>query len=334
MLKSEWLKWWRDLSGTQKWGPLLLVILYWVVISKVGKLSADHFTGTLPILILYYGGPRLRPVFYFLLPLFLTIIVYDSQRYYADYLRSSVIHVREPYDFDRYFFGIRENGELLTPAQWFQRHTLPILDLISGFFYIAFVPIFVLFAAYFRFWVSRNGTDRCSAESVRQQSTQIMWSFFWLNVVGFSTYYWYPASPPWYADIYGFGPAIVHVPAEPAGCARFDLLLGTHIFNEWYGRAADVHGAIPSLHIAYPLLAVFYAFKFGTGRTASIVYFIGLCFSAVYVNQHYVLDIILGSIYALVTACVIDRIWSCRLKRDLSKDVLVAAAAAQGTADA
>lgn len=81
---------------------------------------------------------------------------------------------------------------------------------------------------------------------------------------------------------------------NPAGCLRFDELLGTHFFTGMYGRSADIFGAIPSLHVAYPLQAVFYAFRFRSLRAFSVVFYVVMCFSAIYLNHHYVLDLISG----------------------------------------
>jgi membrane-associated phospholipid phosphatase len=74
-----------------------------------------------------------------------------------------------------------------------------------------------------------------------------------------------------------------------------------------YGRSADVFGAIPSLHIAYPLLAAFFAFQFGALRIFCFCFYLLMCFSAVYLNHHYILDIIWGSAYALVVDWIIYR---------------------------
>lgn len=312
--REEWRQWWQSLPSSAKIAPLFYALSYWGIIHLVGKLAVDHVAPVVVLVGLYYAGPKLRSVYEFALPFILVIVVYDSQRYYADYIRGP-IHVKEPYDFDKKFFGMFHEGQLLTPPEWFQLNTHWILDLITGFFYIAFIPIFVLISIYFRFRLNRVGTAKCSARYIEEQSPQIMWSYFWLNVIGFSTYYWYAASPPWYAAMYGFGPARTDVPASPAGCARFDALLGTTIFNEWYGRSADVHGAIPSLHIAYPLLTVYYAFKFGALRLTALQYYLWLCFSAVYLNQHYFTDVIIGSIYALTAAKGVDIYWNWKLKQ-------------------
>ena len=147
----------------------------------------------------------------FLLPLLATGIVYDSQRFYSDYIRGP-IHVSEPYHFDKTFFGIHTAQGVLTPNEWCQLHTLPVLDVITGFMYLFFIAIYVLFSAYFCF-LSRKGTRKLRARVER--SLALMWGFFWLNVLGYSTYYWYAAAPPWYVAEHGLGPADLSVAREP-----------------------------------------------------------------------------------------------------------------------
>jgi len=301
----EWNAWWSPLSRAQKILPLVVALAYPTMIlvlsnlTKLGGLRTDHFFTAAAGAGLWYLGPRLRSIFYFLLPLLLVGVVYDSMRYYSDLIRGP-IHVSEPYHFDQYFFGINTSDGRLTPNEWFQKHTHPILDVISGFFYLCFIPIYVLICAYFCFEVSRvknlHGRFRP------------MWAFFWVNILGYSTYYWYAAAPPWYVAQYGIGPADLHVAASAAGAARFDSIFGTHFFTGMYGRAADVFGAIPSLHVAYPMLAVFYAFRYGALRIFSLFFYLTMCFSAVYLNHHYILDILWGSSYALLVCSLLSAI--------------------------
>lgn len=302
---QEWKNWWRNLSAWKRIYPVILFALYWAVLFKLGGLRDDIITPSLIVLILYYSGPKAQPLLQFLMPLFLTVFIYDSQRYYADLIRGP-IHVKEPYDFDKYFFGINTEGGRLTPNEWWQLHTHAILDFFCGVAYIIFVPVYVAVALAFRFYYSRVGTSVRAAKSIELRSTQVMWAFFWVNMIGYSTYYWYAASPPWYVALHGFGPARLDVEANLAGCARFDELLGLPIFKNWYGRSADVHGAIPSLHIAYPLISLYYAFRFGALRTFTVFFYVLMCFSAVYLNHHYILDVIWGSAYALIVAFSLD----------------------------
>ena len=253
----------------------------------------DHLWMGLAILALGYLGPVANRIFRFLLPVILTGIVYDTQRFYSDYIRGTV-RVAEPYLFDKRFFGIPTDGGTLTPNEWFQLHTHPAVDFVTGLAYLVFIAIFILHSAYFALWLKLPGAQRK------------MWAFFIVNIVGYSTYYWYPAAPPWYVALHGLGPALMDTMPNPAGCVRFDAILGTHFFTGFYGRSADVFGAIPSLHIAYPLISVFYSFKYGKLKAWSVFFFLLMCFSAVYLNHHYVLDILWGSAYALLTAGLVE----------------------------
>ena len=133
-----------------------------------------------------------------------------------------------------------------------------------------------------------------------------MWAFFVVNILGYITYYVYPAAPPWYVAEYGFGPARLDVQASLAGCARFDEMTGLSFFKEWYGRSADVFGAIPSLHAAYPVLAAYYAFRVKRLRILTVAFSILMAFSAVYLNHHYVIDVILGIGFALFAGAATD----------------------------
>ena len=295
-----------EINQFRKLVPAILVALYWVILASLGGFRTDHFAIGALILGLSYSGVWARRILAFLLPVLLTGIVYDSQRFYSSYIRGR-IRVVEPYLFDKKFFGIHlTDGRVLTPNEWFQLHTHWVLDLVTGFYYLTFIAMFVFIAAYFVFWRSRTGTSKTSAIEIAKQAPRIMWTFFWTNVLGYSTYYWYPAAPPWYVALHGLGPAQLDTPASPAGCVRFDALLGTHFFTGMYGRAADVFGAIPSLHVAYPLIAVLFAFRFGALRIFAVSFYLVMCFSAVYLNHHYILDILWGSFYAVLMYFLIN----------------------------
>jgi membrane-associated phospholipid phosphatase len=311
---KEWPTWWRSLTPARKFLPLVLILAYWGALVSLGGLRGDHLNLGITMLALAYAGRIAEPLGRFLFPVFMTGVIYDSQRFYSDYIRGPV-HVSEPYSFDKRFFGIATPQGILTPNEWWQLHTHWGLDLITGFAYLIFFALFIVIAAYFLFYISKQGTRKLRAEEIGERGKAPIWSFLWVNLLGYSTYYWYAAAPPWYVAKYGIGPAKMDVAASSAGCARFDQLLGTHFFSEMYGRAADVFGAIPSLHVAYPLLAVFFAFRFGALRVFSVVFYVVMCFSAVYLNHHYLLDIIWGSSYALLCGYLTDLYFIRKSKR-------------------
>lgn len=302
--------------------PAILVLLYWSILWALHSLTQEHVLIGTFILALHFPWRPLENFRGFAIPFLLTAILYDSQRYYGDWIRGP-IHVREPYEFDLHFFGIQAGDQVLTPNEWCQLHLHPILDLIAGFAYLVFFTVFILIAAYFAFYLSKKGTTQVTAQRISDCGNRMPWAFFWVNVIGYSTYYWYPAAPPWYVAEFGLGPVQMDVAASAAGCTRFDELLGTHFFSDMYGRAADVFGTVPSLHVAYPLLAVYFSFYFGAARMFSIGFYLVMCFSAVYLNHHYILDILWGSIYALATGWAINRYHDYRPKNVQSSPAVV-----------
>ena len=128
------------------------------------------------------------------------------------------------------------------------------------------------------------------------------WCFFALNVAGFVTYHVYPAAPPWYFHTHGCAVDMLAHASEGPNLARVDAWLGVPYFAGMYGRASDVFGAMPSLHVAYALIVVLegWATFHPSGRAASLAFFCLMCFSAVYLDHHWVLDAVAGSVYCTI----------------------------------
>ena len=196
----------------------------------------------------------------------------------------------------RLLIGAGLLGSTSTPESWpdfFRAHGSLGWDLLLAIPYGTFLFVTVAYAI----WLY-----------VRDHTSLLRfgWSFLAVNLAGYLTYHLFPAAPPWYVALHGLGPAKMDVMANPAGCLRFDRLLGTTFFTGMYGRSADVFGAIPSLHVAYPFQAVLYSFWFSRARLFSVAFYLTMCFSAVYLNHHYLLDILSGTAYALIVTLVVD----------------------------
>ena len=262
-----------------RFGLPLIAALYLTTLQLIGGLETIHFllVGLGVGLCLWSDGSRRLARIG--LPFLLYGAVYDSMRYYEDYIRSPIIHVREPYDFDLRFFSI--GG--LTPNEWLQRHTNQVFDFFCG---LAYTPMFfigesVLLAIYL---VNANQGKRAE---------RFVWSFVIANFIGFTCYYIYPAAPPWYVADHGFA-VDLHVRASCAGAIRFDQLIGYPLMQNFYGHSADVFGAIPSLHVVYPFLAMIFGWPLPRFRRFAVGYWLLVCFSAIYLNHHYLLDLFVG----------------------------------------
>ena len=309
-LLKQWLAWWQSRSIRQKLLPLVLMISYWMLNIALGGFRPDHLV-VLFLVLAYYGGPRTRSLYLFFLPFTLYLILYDSQGYYADLIRGTV-RVAEPYQFDMRFFGIETPAGKLLPSQWLQNHTHPAVDVITSLGYIAFVPVFLGVALYYRFYLTSRENFPLDKTTIITRTHALMWGMFWLNILCCSTYYWYPAAPPWYVEQYGLGPAQLDALPSAAGAIRFDQIFGVNLFSSYYSRVPNVFGAIPSGHVAFPLLCAYFAFKLKSLRVFCLLFFMLISFSAVYLNHHYILDILWGSVYALLVGWCMDRFYCSR----------------------
>ena len=288
--------------------PVFVVGLYW------GLLAI--FAGEVTIIHLMYGGAILllsqikepfRPLgvrpLDFVLPLLLTGVLYDSQRYWGGAVRG-VPHIAELYLLEKRLFGVPSQTGTVTLNEWFGQHLHPVLDFVAGGAYLTFIGVFVLVAAYFTRRI-RFDADSESTPALRQWCARApAWSFLVVNVLGFATWFLYPAAPPWYVDLYGLDTVLLDVPMNPARTLRFDALFGTSFFTGMYGAGSNPFGAIPSLHISYPVLSVVFAMRLKKLRKFTIVFSCLVGFAAVYLNHHYLIDVLLGVIYGLVAVAI------------------------------
>lgn len=280
-------------SMTKRVWPITLGLLYILTIAILGGLQTRHvLIGLLGFLDAY--NPTTRRFLRYFFPFILTGVIYDFMRYFYWELVEGHIHVREPYEYEKMFFGINVNGERLTPNEFWQNNTFAILDFMCGFAYITFVAEYL--SCGFILFVKRH----------YRLLESLGLSFLIVNILGFAVYYIYPAAPPWFITKHGFEP-IMRVASDPGGAARFDKLLGTHFFDVMYGQAVDIYGAYPSLHVAYPLLVFWCCLVVKKFRIPSAFFFLLMCFSAVYLNHHYIMDVIQG--IALAIAVLIGVRW-------------------------
>ena len=260
-----------------------LCIGYLALAQALGGAGPEHFLAVALFLGLSLWSDDSRRLARVAMPFLLYGVVYDSMRWYEDIIRSPIIHLHEPYNFDLRIFGIHTAAGTLTPNEWFQLHTSRVLDFVCGLSYTPFLFIgeSVLLALYLLY----RGQER--------RAVRFTWVFVISNFVGFSLYYLSPAAPPWYVAAHGFT-ADLSVRASAAGAARFDQLVGLPVMASFYGKSADVFGAIPSLHVVYPMLALLYGWRLPRFRIFAAVYLFLVCLSAVYLNHHYILDILIG----------------------------------------
>lgn len=233
--------------------------------------------------VLYFVSATTRKLILGFLIFIIYWIIFDYMKLFPNY-RFNTVHIEDLYELEKRFFGIRSGGAILTPHEYIEKFQSSFWDVMSGIFYLCWVPVPMLAALYFFF-------------RKRDQFLKFLLTFLWINLIGFVVYYIYPAAPPWYIEQYGtvFNPA---TRGNTAGLQRFDLYFGVQIFHNIYAQSSNVFAAMPSLHAAYPMLVLYYGLKnkLGPVNIAFAVVMVGIWFSAVYTGHHYLMDVLAGII--------------------------------------
>jgi hypothetical protein len=274
---------------------LFITIIYLLLESYLFGLKTEHFAIAGLYNACIWINPKSRKFILAFSAFVVFGIIYDLMKAYPNYLGNPV-DIAALYNFEKAHFGIRANSQVFTLNEFFATHHNHFFDLMSGLFYINWIPVPLAFGTWLYF---KN----------KQQFLYFSLTFLLVNLIGFCIYYIHPAAPPWYVDKYGFE-LHLGIPGEMAGLARFDELLGIKVFGFIYSRNSNVFAALPSLHSAYPVVVLFYALKINTPITKLLLFFfmIGIWFSAIYSGHHYVTDVILGVLCAAFGILVFQKI--------------------------
>lgn len=269
---------------------IVTALVIWLAVTTlcVG-FRPEHLWLALLIASLFFACRTSRKTVVALLPFIIFGISYDWMNIVHNY-DVNPVDIRGLYEAEKSLFGITAaTGEVLTPNEFFARHTSTLMDILGGFFYLCWVPVPIFFGLYLYFG--------------RQVKIYLHFAivFLLVNLIGFAGYYIHPAAPPWYVALYGFD-FIEGTPGSVAGLEHFDEITGLGIFNGLYGRNSNVFAAVPSLHSAYTLVAFIYSMRAKCPawiRVALAVITLGIWITAVYTSHHYIIDVALGILCAI-----------------------------------
>jgi membrane-associated phospholipid phosphatase len=241
----------------------------------------------------------LRGLVFDWLPFMAILFVYDVARGVADNLGIAP-HTSTGIDVDRWLFGSP------IPTVWLQQHLYHYpaarwYDYAAFAVYLTHFLATVLVAAVL--W-------RFAYPQFRRFRTMVLA----LTAAGFLTYVLFPATPPWLA---GEGPQLPYVHrivSEMWGHAGF--YPAAALFqngNEYVNEVA----AVPSLHAAYPVLIMLFFWSRAKGwqRLLLAAYPVAMAFTLVYGAEHYVMDVLLGWIYAVVVFAAVTALEGARARR-------------------
>ncbi|OWY19662.1 inositol phosphorylceramide synthase [Sphingobacteriales bacterium UPWRP_1] len=296
-LKSVVLKNWVNQLPPKSQLPWagIVSVLYWSWFGVVVGLRPEHAAMFFFLIFLYFAHIQTRQFLFAFAVFLFYAIIYDSLRAFPNYLFSTV-HTQDLYHADKALFGIYNGAQKLSLNEYALLHNTPVLDVLSGLFYINWVPVPLLFA----FYLFLYHKSLC---------LKFLYAFVFTNLMGIIIYYVFPAAPPWYVEMHGFQ-LLVNTPANAAGLLNFDAITGTRVFESIYSKGPVPFAAMPSLHAAFPVLCYLYGrqLKKSWLNIAFLIFIAGIWFSAVYSRHHYAIDVLAGGLVAVTAYKIFEQL--------------------------
>jgi len=262
-----------------------------VIIGLIGGLVFYHLinplrTEHLVSYLLWFGLiaiPKTRFIGLVLTPGFLFSMAYDSLRAFAESAAWRVSVTLVP-TWEQALLGFN-------PVEAIEVLHHPVLHAIGEAVYTSHVIVVGAMAGWL-LYRSRAHYGQHGGEWKRYFHG-FYWGFFLMNLTANIIQLAWPVAPPWYLDLYGPVMPGEPIPGHAAGLLITDEILGISYFENVYSVASYTFGAMPSLHVAMPAWVALHLRKpwsraLGWGFTAIMAFY------AVYLNHHFVLDLVAG----------------------------------------
>lgn len=211
-------------------------------------------------------------------PFITLFLAYETMRGIVYHI-AGIVHVTELIEAELYLFGTIPTKVL----QQFYRN--PILDWTGAFFYSLHFIVPIVFG--FVLW-------NRSPKNYRKYTVALLITSYSALI----TFLAYPSAAPWFG-----------INAERI-LFQIDGVIGVPLYATIYAFIEpNPFAAIPSLHAAYPWIVSLYAIKIKRIKALPILIFpLGVWFSAVYLGEHYIIDLLAGVAYATVAYFLAEKL--------------------------
>ena len=173
----------------------------------------------------------------------------------------------------------------------------PILDYIGAFFYSLHFFAPTIFA--FILW-------KVSPKNYWKYTV----AFGICTYAALITFLFYPVAPPWYQLNSIIHPTYVGPQVIRILVSSVDVQLGIPVYKTLFDfLSPNLFAAFPSMHSALPFVISLFAIKIWKKKALPVLIFpIGVWFSAIYLGEHYVIDVFGGISYAAVAFIAVEKI--------------------------
>jgi membrane-associated phospholipid phosphatase len=221
------------------------------------------------------------------LPLLALLVLYD-------YLRGAVsvpdqdAHVSAQISFGRWSTGGHD------ATVWLQGHLYDV-----GHVHWYDVGIWCVYLShFFVIWIVAAILWKVAHDRFRAYAAAVVT----LTLMAFLTYWLYPAQAPWMAAEHGEIGTVYKI--VPTVWQHLGVRTAADLFETGNGLV-NLVAAMPSLHGAYPALLFLFFWRDGWKfRIPLALYTLAMGFTLVYGGEHFVLDILVGWLYAAIALAV------------------------------
>lgn len=240
----------------------------------------------LALLVIAAALGRGRQFLFDFVPFLLLFLAYEEMRGFAS---RTGFPTHDLSGLERSLFGGQLPTVVLQRA-FYSSNQVGVLDLVTmGFYFLHFVlPV----AIGFLFWLRS-----------REHYWRYISALLGMSFLAFVTYLFFPTTPPW-----------LEVPHEviKISNATIDKLHVAYFISPLYTHVnPNLYAAFPSMHAAYPALAIVYAWsRYRVLALGLVAWTACVCFSIVYLGEHYVVDFICGFVYVAVAALLTELVAS------------------------
>jgi len=261
----------------------ILPIIYILIVSVYmlwhrAWFAPDQFFAFAIVGTLFIG--RMKQFLQDWIPVLLLLFGYEYLRGVARLTQT--VHIFPMIHADQFIFRGLPTIQLQTAL--FTSTVLHWYDYVAVILYISHFVIPMLVA--FIFWLYD-----------RKLFKQFSLGFLVLSYTAFITYVIFPAMPPWMASNLGYIPPLQKIMDQVMGSLAHPISVPS--VYQFFG--ANLVAAVPSLHAAYPwLIFLFLTKKIKTWSLLTLPYVYGVWFAVVYLGEHYVVDVLIGILYATV----------------------------------
>ena len=154
----------------------------------------------------------------------------------------------------------------------------------------------------------------------RDRWSTLMRRWFVLSFLGLATYFVYPAAPPWWASQHGLIAPVARISTR--GWKAIGLH-GTGNLLQTGQLGSNPIAAMPSLHSAYALLVAVTLMPMiaRRWRWLLLLYPFVMTMTLLYSGEHYLVDVLFGWAYAIVSIVIADAYGRWRSRRRAASGV-------------